>query len=61
MIYRDQSSLDELVGHLVAICAARLNRTAVVPVALEEVARKAGIIVHGEVLVSFEMAVACAT
>ncbi len=61
MIYCNQTSLDELVGYLVAICAARLNRTAAGPVALEEVARKAGIVVHGEVFVPFEMAVACAT
>ncbi len=56
-----QSSLNDPVRHHVAICAARLNRTAFGPIALEEVARKAGIIVHGEVFVPFEMAVACAT
>ena len=60
MVNCHQALLNELVGYFVAICAARLNRTAVAPIALKEVAGKSGIIVHGEVFVPFEMAVACA-
>jgi hypothetical protein len=56
----NQTTLYELVGHLVAICTARLNRTVVGSVALEEVARKTGFIVNREVFIPFEMTVACA-
>ena len=58
MVNCDQTAFDDLVGHLVAIRAARLDHTAVGPAALEKVAGIACIFVNGEVLVSFEVAVA---
>jgi len=60
MINCHQAAFDNLVGHLVAICTARPDQTAVGPAALEEVAGIAGVFVNGEVLVSFEVAVASA-
>ena len=55
-----QASLDHLVGHFVAIRTARPDCAVAVPVALNEMAGKAGIIVHREVFITFEVAVTCA-
>ena len=58
MVNCHQAAFDDLVGHFVAICTARLDHASVVSAALEEVAGIAGLFVNAEVLVSFEVAVA---
>lgn len=60
MVNCDQTAFDDLVGHFVAICTVRTDHTAVGFAALQEVAGIAGLFVNGEVLVSFEVAVASA-
>ena len=56
-----QTAFDDLVGHFVAICTARLDHTAVGPTAaLDKVAGIASFFVNSEVLISFEVAVASA-
>jgi hypothetical protein len=58
MVNCHQTAFDDLVGHLVAICTARLDHTAVGPAALDKVAGIASFFVNSEVLISFEVAVA---
>ena len=58
MVNCHQAAFDHLVGHLVAICTARLDHTVIGSAALDEVAGIACIFINGEVLVSFEVIVA---
>jgi hypothetical protein len=57
MVDRHESSLDDLVRHLVAALAASLNEPAVTFTTFEEMAGEANLFVYAEVLFSLDVTV----
>jgi hypothetical protein len=58
MVNCHESTFDHFIRHLMAILAAGLNQPIATFIVLEEMTRKTRIVVHTEVFVPFEVAVA---